>query len=244
MAGKPAARIDDTAAYARIVTGSSTDLIGCQGGVACSLCAEKLKVVTPVNPFNQTATDAGQAAAKDAGALHRHSETTPPGFAHFSSPQQEPANWQEIEAALKAAQADADATAVTAAHLLTPSSSWILLGKLDRFGCTQHYHHSSSLGQARISAVEDGVGRYYQHHHQKVLAAQDTQHLPSADSKAQCGHFWQADSSARLTGVSFVRDLTSSDAVAAMHGARAANTPHSTSLERYSYSPERLFCMN
>lgn len=197
MAGKPAARI---------VTGPSTDFIGCQGGVAYSLCAEKVKVVTPANPFNQIATEAGQAAAEEAGTQHRQGEATSPGSVHFSSPQQEPGNWQEIEAARKAAKADVDATVVSAAQLLTPSSSWVLLGKLDRFGCTQHF--------------------------------------PSADDKAQCGYFWQADSGARLTGVSFVRDLTSSDAVAAMHGARAANTPHSTSLERYSYSPERLFCMN
>ena len=50
MTGKPAARIDDKVAYARIVTGSRTVLIGTQGGVACSVCKDKVKKGNPVNP--------------------------------------------------------------------------------------------------------------------------------------------------------------------------------------------------
>ncbi len=57
MSGKPAARIDDKVAYARIVTGSRTVLIGTQGGVACSICPDGVAPDTPpigypVNPAN------------------------------------------------------------------------------------------------------------------------------------------------------------------------------------------------
>ncbi len=58
--GKPAARIDDKVAYARIVTGSLTVHIGSQGGVACSVCPggkrpegqpnSWIAVGNPVNP--------------------------------------------------------------------------------------------------------------------------------------------------------------------------------------------------
>ena len=50
MSGKPAARIDDKVAYARIVTGSRTVLIGSQGGVACSVCPGGVTKGNPVNP--------------------------------------------------------------------------------------------------------------------------------------------------------------------------------------------------
>ncbi|MDR0701826.1 MAG: DUF6531 domain-containing protein, partial [Azoarcus sp.] len=50
MPGKPASRIGDGVVHGVIVQGSSTVLIGSQGGVACSVCPGGMAVGSPVNP--------------------------------------------------------------------------------------------------------------------------------------------------------------------------------------------------
>ncbi|MCP1106292.1 DUF4329 domain-containing protein [Serratia nevei] len=107
-----------------------------------------------------------------------------------------PVNWQAIETARKALQAQ---PAPAAEALPAPSEQWVLLGVLDRLGRSQRYRWTNSDGPPRITTIEDGVGRQYQLRYVQNHAAREARHYAS-------GHFWQADSGLRLSGIDLVSD--------------------------------------
>ncbi len=78
-----------------------------------------------------------------------------------------------------------------------PSSQWQLLGKIDRLGRTQRYRYAEVLGEQRLVAVQDGVGRCYRLRYEQIRAPRPEPRYPS-------GHFWQADGGVRLTLVEWL----------------------------------------
>ncbi|MBP0714258.1 RHS repeat-associated core domain-containing protein [Burkholderia sola] len=110
-----------------------------------------------------------------------------------------PVNWQAIETARKALHAQPGQQAPSAEALPAPSEHWVLLGTLDRLGRSQRYRWTDSDGPQRITTIEDGVGRQYQLHYAQAHAARQARHYAS-------GHFWQADSGLRLSGIDLVSD--------------------------------------
>ncbi|WP_043338077.1 DUF6531 domain-containing protein, partial [Comamonas sp. B-9] len=161
-----------------------------------------------------------------------------------------PANWQAIEAARAAAQADAatgnaakEKTAAVPSSAPDPDPNWILLGKIDRLDRKQRYHWSKVLGQERITGIDDGVGRHYQLHYQQILPAQDAQHYSHAD-----GHFfWQADSGVRLTSIRLARDPAATDQtepITLVHYSYSAQGDLLEVQDRHGHTPRRFAWRN
>lgn len=118
-----------------------------------------------------------------------------------------PINWQAIETArqaLQAGQVQPGQPAPSENQLPAPSVQWLLLGQLDRLGRSQRYRWTDTEGQPRITTIEDGVGRIYQLRYAHNHAAREARHYASGHLSS--GHFWQADSGLRLTGIDLVSD--------------------------------------
>ncbi|MEJ5127189.1 DUF6531 domain-containing protein, partial [Comamonas sp. MYb21] len=124
-----------------------------------------------------------------------------------------PANWQQIEAARAARQAQQTAGTPLSTHTSEPEPdlNWILLGKIDRLDRKQRYHWSTVLGQERITGIDDGVGRHYELHYTQAIAAQDAQHYRHKEGAQDSHFFWQADSGVRLTRIRLARDPAVTD---------------------------------